>query len=69
MKSWPLAGALVVIAILFGIGAILYALGILQVATSSSSGPHYKHAIGLGILAIVSLVAANFARPAGSVTA
>jgi hypothetical protein len=40
---------------------ILYALGALQIA-ASGGGPHYKHFILFLVLAVVFLVAANFAR-------
>jgi hypothetical protein len=43
--------------------ALLYALGVLQILTSSDSGPHYKHAVLFAVLAVASFVAANFARP------
>ena len=43
--------------------AVLYALGVLQLFASTSSGPHYKHAILFAVLAVASFVAANFARP------
>jgi hypothetical protein len=61
--SWAAAGGLIVLAVIFVILAILYWAGILQVFTSTGSGPHVKHAILLGVLAILSLVAANFVRP------
>jgi hypothetical protein len=41
-------------------------LGVLQLF-ASTSGPHYKHAILFGVLAVASFVAANFARPKGTV--
>jgi len=47
----------------FIILAVLYALGVLQIFTSTTSGPHYKHAILLTVLAVASFVAASFARP------
>jgi hypothetical protein len=52
-----------VLGILFVIVAALYALGVLQILTSTTSGPHYKHAILFIVLAVASFVAANFARP------
>jgi len=54
---------LVVLGVVFLIIAALYALGVLQILTSSGSGPHYKHAILFAVLAVASFVAANFARP------
>ena len=62
-KSNSLAVVLGVVGILFLIIAALYALGLLQIATSASSGPHYKHAILFVVLAVASFVGANFARP------
>jgi hypothetical protein len=63
VKSTPLAIGFVVLAVACVVIAALYALGILQITfTSSTSGPHIKHAILFGALAIVSLVAANFTR-------
>jgi hypothetical protein len=53
-------GALGVVFLLI---ALLYALGVLQILTSSDSGPHYKHAVLFAVLAVASFVAANFARP------
>lgn len=62
-RSRSVALALGVVGVVFIIVAALYALGVLQIATSSSSGPHYKHAILFAVLAVASFVAANFARP------
>jgi hypothetical protein len=66
-RSNSLAVALGVLGIVFIVIAALYALGVLQIATSSSSGPHYKHAILFVVLAVASFVAANFARPKAAV--
>jgi hypothetical protein len=63
MKSNSFAVALGVLGIVFLVIAALYALGVLQILTSSSSGPHYKHAILFAVLAVASFVGANFARP------
>lgn len=63
MKSSSLSIGLVVLGIVFLIIAVLYALGVLQLFASTSSGPHYKHAILFAVLAVASFVAANFARP------
>ncbi|HEV3103836.1 MAG TPA: hypothetical protein VG426_16035 [Candidatus Dormibacteraeota bacterium] len=63
MKSSSLSIGLVVLGIVFVIIAVLYALGVLQLFASTSSGPHYKHAILFAVLAVASFVAANFARP------
>jgi hypothetical protein len=63
MKSSSLAIGLVILGIIFVIVAVLYALGVLQLFASTTSGPHFKHAILFVVLAVASFVAANFARP------
>ena len=63
MKSNSLAVGLGVLGIVFLVVAALYALGVLQLFASTSSGPHLKHAILFAVLAVASFVAANFARP------
>lgn len=62
-RSNSLAVALGVLGVVFIVVAVLYALGVLQILTSSSSGPHYKHAVLFAVLAVASFVGANFARP------
>jgi hypothetical protein len=62
-KSNSLAVGLGVLGVVFIVIGALYALGLLQIATSASSGPHYKHAILFAVLAVASFVGANFARP------
>lgn len=57
-----MAIALVALAVIFAILAILYGVGALQLFTSTGAGRHKSHAILFGILAIASLVGANFAR-------
>ena len=66
MKSNTTAIGLGVLGVVCLIVAALYALGVLQVF-ASTSGPHYKHAILFGVLAVASFVAANFARPKGTI--
>ena len=63
MRSSSLAVGLGVLGVVFIIIAALYALGVLQILTSTTSGPHYKHAVLFAVLAVASFVAANFARP------
>ena len=67
MKSNTTAIGLGVLGIVFLIVAALYALGVLQLFASTNTGPHYKHAVLFGVLAVASFVAANFARPKGTV--
>jgi hypothetical protein len=62
VKSNQLALGFVVLAIVFLVVAVLYALGVLQLFASTTSGPHYKHAILFVVLAVASLIAANFTR-------
>jgi hypothetical protein len=62
MKSSSLAIGLGVLGVVFVVVAILYALGVLQLL-ASTDGPHYKHALLFGVLAIASFVGANFVRP------
>ncbi|MEA2628636.1 MAG: hypothetical protein QOJ10_1096 [Chloroflexota bacterium] len=62
MKSAPLAVGLVVVAVVFLVVAALYATGTLQLF-ASTSGVHIKHAILFAVLAVASLIAANFTRP------
>ena len=63
MKSNTTAIGLGVLGIIFLLIAALYALGVLQILASTTSGPHYKHAVLFAVLAVASFVAANFARP------
>ena len=58
----PLPVALVVLAVVFAILAVLYYVGAIQLFTSTGTGGHSKHALVLGVLAVLSLVGANFAR-------
>jgi hypothetical protein len=63
IRGYPAVIAFIVLAVIFAVLAVLYAMGVLQFLASTSSGPHYKHAVVLGVLAVLSLVAASFARP------
>lgn len=61
-KSRGMMAAWVVLAVIFAALAVFY----LTVNTSflaSASGKHYKHAVLFAALAVLSLVAASFARP------
>jgi hypothetical protein len=63
-RSGPLSILLVVLAVVFVILAVLYAMGAIQLFVSDpTSKHHYTHMILFGVLAIASLVAANFTRP------
>ncbi|HEV2034819.1 MAG TPA: hypothetical protein VGU71_11585 [Candidatus Dormibacteraeota bacterium] len=62
MKSNSLAIGFVILTVVCIVVAALYAVGILQFFASTNSGPHEKHAILFGVLAIASLIAANFTR-------
>jgi len=64
MRGNSLAGGLVVLAVVFLVVAVLYALGVLQILVSDTHATHhYTHAVLFVGLAVASLVAANFARP------
>jgi len=53
-----------VLAVVFLVVAVLYALGVLQILVSDTHATHhYTHAVLFVGLAVASLVAANFARP------
>jgi CDP-diglyceride synthetase len=55
--------ALVVLAVVFSAVAALYAVGVLQFMVSDPhASHHYTHAILFVVLAIASLIGANFAR-------
>jgi len=63
VKSNPLALGLVALAVIFFVIGVLYYLGVLQIAVSDTHAAHHTtHAILFSVLAIASLVAANFAR-------
>ena len=64
MKGTPIAIALVVLAVVFAILSGLYYEGMIQFLVSDPNAKHHtNHAILFGVLAVASLVAANFARP------
>jgi uncharacterized membrane protein YraQ (UPF0718 family) len=55
--------ALIVLAVVFFVVAGLYAVGVLQFMVSDPHATHhYTHAILFVVLAIASLIGANFAR-------
>ena len=63
MKGNSLAIGLVVLAVVFVLLAGLYYEGVLQIFVSDPHAEHHTtHAILFGVLAIASLIAANFAR-------
>ena len=59
----PVAYGFLLIGLLCVVVGVLYALGVLQFFASTSSGPHYKHAILFAALAVASFIAFNFTRP------
>ena len=68
MKSTGLAIGLGVLGVVFLIIGILYAFGVLQIAVSDPhAAHHYTHLILFVVLAVASFVAANFARPKGTI--
>jgi hypothetical protein len=63
VKGNSLAIGLVVLAVVFLIVAGLYYEGVLQILVSDSHAAHHTtHAILFGVLAIATLIAANFTR-------
>jgi hypothetical protein len=64
VRSKPLAALFVVLAVVFVVVGVLYAFGVLQIAVTDPHSPHhYTHAILFAVLAVASLIAANFVRP------
>jgi Tfp pilus assembly protein PilV len=64
MRGTSLAAGLVVLAVVFLVVAVLYAVGVLQILVSDTHAAHHNtHAVLFVALAVASLVAANFARP------
>lgn len=67
MKGNQLALALVVLAVVFLVIAGLYAEGVLQFMVSDpGASHHYTHMILFTVLAVASLIGANFARSKGT---
>jgi dipeptide/tripeptide permease len=62
VRGYPVVILCIVVAAVFAIAAVLYALGMLRLF-ASGTGVHYKHAILMAGLAIIALGAASFARP------
>ncbi len=63
MKSTPLAIGFAILAVVFFVIAALYEFGVLQIlVTDSRAAHHTTHAILFSVLAIASLIAANFTR-------
>ena len=63
MNSNSLALGLAILAVVFFVIGVLYYLGVLQIAVSDTHAAHHTtHAILFSVLAIASLIAANFAR-------
>lgn len=65
MRGWPVAGLLVIAAIVCLVLAWFYYQGDIQFLTTSgtSHAHHVTHAVALVILAVLCLVGANLARP------
>jgi len=67
VKGNSFSMALVVLAVVFLVVAGLYAVGVLQFMVSDPhASHHYTHAILFSVLAVASLIAANFARSKGT---
>jgi hypothetical protein len=64
MRGNSLAIGFVVLAVVFVVLAGLYYEGVLQIFVTDPNAKHHTtHAILFSVLAIASLIAANFARP------
>ncbi len=61
--SRPLALALIVLAVIFAVVAVFYFTQKTNLLASGPPAIHVKHALLFTVLAVLSLVAANFARP------
>jgi hypothetical protein len=63
-QSAPLSILLVVLALVFAVLTVLYALGDIQFLVSDPhASHHYTHAFLFAVLTLGSLVAANLTRP------
>ncbi len=63
MRSNSLSIGLVVVAVICFVLAVLYALGVLQIAVSDPKSPHhYTHMILFIVLGVAALIGANFTR-------
>ena len=63
MRSNSLSIGLVVVAVICFVLAVLYALGVLQIAVSDPNSPHhYTHMILFIVLGVAALIGANFTR-------
>lgn len=68
MKSTGLAIGLGVLGVVLLIIGVLYGLGVLQIAVSDPhASHHYTHLVLFTVLAVACFVAANFARPKGTI--
>ena len=64
MRSTAISVLFVIAAIACLVIAVLYAFGVLQIFVSDPHSPHhYTHTILFAVLAVASLIAANFTRP------
>jgi len=63
-QSAPLSIVLVLLAVVFAVLAVLYALGDIQLLVSDPHSPHHwTHMVLFAVLAVASLIGANFTRP------
>jgi len=64
VRSNSLSIGLVVVAVVCFVLAVLYGLGVLQIAVSDPHSPHhYTHMILFIVLGVAALIGANFTRP------
>jgi hypothetical protein len=63
VRSNALSLGLVVVAVICFVLAVLYGLGVLQIAVTDTSSPHhYTHMVLFIVLGVASLIGANFTR-------
>ncbi|MBO0683935.1 MAG: hypothetical protein J2P45_12310 [Candidatus Dormibacteraeota bacterium] len=67
-QSPALSLALVAVAVICVILAVLYFMGTINFLSTHASGRHTTHTIVLGVVAVVALIGANFARPKKTVS-
>ena len=64
VRSGRLSVVLLVVALVFAVVALLYALGAINVLTTHpGASHHYQHAALLGVLCVASVVGASLVRP------
>jgi len=64
IRSGPLMVGLILLAVIFALLGVLYAMGTIGfLTTHPGAAHHYQHAVVLAVLCVGSLVAASLVRP------